>query len=225
MRTENGVSTRKSVALPDGVNKRLTAYAPAAGAAGVGVLALAQPAEADIIVKSANIVINSSHPNETLTIVGSHRLNFHFYIPPFGMPSTAISVAGEGASVLCTIPGPFVIHLYAGGPIGPPAGSSPFIPFGLFFFGSWGSRPGYMGFDFANRFGWAKMTFNPFRTSALLTEFAYNTVPGQAIFAGLTTVPEPGTAALALLALGALGLSALRGRKRSAVSSQPPANA
>ena len=85
----------------------------------------------------------------------------------------------------------------------------------------WGG-PGYLGFDFAHRFGWAKMTFssNFFGLSAHLTEFAYNTVPGQAIFAGQTSVPEPGTATLVLLALGALGLGALRGRKRSAVSPQ-----
>ena len=100
MRTENGVSTRKSVTLPEGVNKRLTAYALAAGAAGVGVLALAQPAEADIIVKSENIVINSSHPNETLTIVGSHRLSFGF-VSRSGVigQDIFIGVSGHRASV------------------------------------------------------------------------------------------------------------------------------
>ena len=100
MRTENGLSTRKSVTLPEGVNKRLTAYALAAGAAGVGVLALAQPAEADIIVKSENIVINSSHPNETLTIVGSHRLSFGFHttVDSFGH-NQIIVVSGHRASV------------------------------------------------------------------------------------------------------------------------------
>jgi hypothetical protein len=205
------------VALPEHFNKRLAAYALAAGAAGVGVLALAPPAEADIIVKSENIVINSSHPNETLTIVGSHRLSFHFYIPPFDLPS--FNVAGFGASVLGTIPGPFIVKLSAGRSIGP---GQNFSGFGVFSF-AWGG-PGYLGFDFANRFGWAKMTFNV-PSTAHLTKYAYDTVPGQVIFAGQTSVPEPGTATLVLLALGALGLGALRGRKRSAVSSQPPANA
>ena len=49
MKTKKRVSTRKSAALSESVNKRLTAYALAAGAAGVGVLALAEPARADII--------------------------------------------------------------------------------------------------------------------------------------------------------------------------------
>jgi hypothetical protein len=82
MKTEKRVSTRKSVALPEGVNKRLTAYAQAAaaalpedlskrfaacalaaGAAGVGVLALAEPELADIVTVTTPITIPGGDPS------------------------------------------------------------------------------------------------------------------------------------------------------------------
>ena len=46
------------VALTEHFNKRLTAYATGAGAACVGVLALARPAQADIIVNNNPITIS-----------------------------------------------------------------------------------------------------------------------------------------------------------------------
>jgi hypothetical protein len=55
--------------------------------------------------------------------------------------------------------------------------------------------------------------------NGLISENAYDTVPGQSIQAGQTSAtPEPGT--LSLLALGAAGLAVLRKRKLSAVSRQ-----
>jgi hypothetical protein len=215
------------VALTEHFNKRLTAYALAAGAAGVGVLALAPPAEADIIVKRENIVINSSHPNETLTIVGSHKLSFGFSSSPI-VPRRLIGVGGHNASV--AVLGTTPPSLYLAARIGPGskigASQAKFFrsgaimggfSFSLGLYGPWGG-PGYLGFDFANRFGWAKMTFNSNGTSAHLTEFAYNTVPGQAILTGQTSVAEPGTGALALLALGSLGLACWRRKKQQPVT-------
>jgi hypothetical protein len=46
------------------------------------------------------------------------------------------------------------------------------------------------------------LSLNPHATTGVLSEFAYETVPGQAIEAGQTGTPEPGT--LGLLALGSL---------------------
>lgn len=50
-----------------------------------------------------------------------------------------------------------------------------------------------------------------------ITDMAYNTVAGQAIFAGQTapSVPEPGTLALGILAAGAAGVTALRRRYKA----------
>jgi len=62
MKTKKRVSTRKSAALSESVNKRLTAYALAAGAAGVGVLALAEPARADIITVKTPISFSEGFP-------------------------------------------------------------------------------------------------------------------------------------------------------------------
>jgi len=91
-------------------------------------------------------------------------------------------------------------------------------------YGPWNGKEGYLGFKFPsngkNDFGWAKMSCSPYGTCHI-TEFAYDTVPGQTIEAGQTSaIPEPGT--LSLLALGAAGLAVLRKRKRSAVSRQQP---
>jgi hypothetical protein len=106
-------------------------------------------------------------------------------------------------------------------------------------FGQYGSFaagvPGFAGIEFntANssspakiHFGWVKLEFGgiPFPNSIEVISWAYNTVAGQAIAAGQTsaaepppTTPEPGTAALSLLAMGAAGVLAWR-RKKSALN-------
>lgn len=54
-------------------------------------------------------------------------------------------------------------------------------------------------------------------------DWAYETKPGLNVSAGsLTTIPEPGTLALASLALGCAGLDMLRRRRRFAAPAQPP---
>ena len=78
--------------------------------------------------------------------------------------------------------------------------------------GSWATQDGgnvnaFLGLEFevgaSAYFGWAE--FSAGLLDAALEGYAYNSVPGQGLYAGQTTsAPEPGT--LGLLALGALGL-------------------
>ncbi len=106
-------------------------------------------------------------------------------------------------------------------------------------FGSFSSGvPGFAGIEFntgANpasasinnptkiHYGWVELEFggSPFPTSIEAISWAYNSVVGAPIMAGQTsadtTTPEPGTAALSLLALGAAGVLAWR-RKKAALN-------
>jgi len=99
--------------------------------------------------------------------------------------------------------------------------------------GPWANKAGYLGFKFNSgagatsetHFGWAHLSVaaNIWNgETGFISEFAYDTCPGEAITAGQTsggacsspTIPEPPT--LALLALGAAGLLTLRRKKLAA---------
>ena len=82
----------------------------------------------------------------------------------------------------------------------------------------------YIGFRFdgdratsgrQNLFGWARVTSG---TSTLITihEWAYEDVLEEAIAVGQTIIPEPTSASLGLLALGAVGLRRFRKQRVSA---------
>jgi hypothetical protein len=89
-------------------------------------------------------------------------------------------------------------------------------------------QPGYLGFavDLGSgnfNYGWLKLEFvkDPQTQMPQILEalgFGIETTPNQAIAAGATAppVPEPGTMALAILAAGAAGVTALRRRKLAA---------
>lgn len=84
---------------------------------------------------------------------------------------------------------------------------------------------GYLGFRFdptggmsLNNYGWAHYTYDQNAHTITLLDFAYQTTPGVGTFAGEggpgggpSSVPEPGT--LALAALGVTGLVAVRIRR------------
>ena len=72
----------------------------------------------------------------------------------------------------------------------------------------------YIGFRFdgdrtasgrQNLYGWARVTLD-YRNSFTIHEWAYEDVLGEAIAVGQTIIPEPTSASLGLLALGAVGL-------------------
>ena len=229
--------------LESGLHKRLLAYAAAAGAAGVGLLAAA-PAQANIVVTNANTFIQPNHPFFL-------DLN-HDGIADFELGQSFVSsglspvmrvkglLASNGAiGFVSTYFGHTVASRLAGGaPVGPGGKfekdailGEARCCFATYYYGPW-AHPGsgFLGlrFDIGGQihFGWAELKTElvgqrRFLYGEELIAYAYDTVPNQAIFAGqgLSEANLPGSAAtpepgtLGLLALGAVGLGFWRRRK------------
>jgi PEP-CTERM motif len=118
-------------------------------------------------------------------------------------------VAGQAVLAAGTVSNHGTLHykvLAAGGPEG-----GDFYP---------GATNGFMGFENgAGDLGWLHLQVTidgrGYPTQLELISFAYNDVAGAPIDAGQTTeTPEPGAAALGLLALGAAGILAVRNRRK-----------
>jgi hypothetical protein len=233
MRKESGTGPEQEKAVSKDLEKRLEGYALAA-AAGLGVLALAMPAEATIISSSENIVVNGSHPSDTLAIPGGPTLNFHFSAyslsHPFGGESITANILRAPGYILLRdfggvqpLPAGFQLSanfnsgsdrwaagsILAGGP----------RPYRFGYFTAYG-RPGFLGFKSGGRVGWAAVdvtgSISANNLAAHITGYAFDTVPGQSITVGAAAASEPSTPTLVLLALGALGLAALRKRNSQA---------
>jgi hypothetical protein len=228
---------KREVELDGTLSRRLTAYVASAvcrspdilAAAVVGAAAVAgQPAAADIIINNTPITI--PYPPSTSTFGGGRIIvpwsfdggnKFSFSnVAGFGKYNTQFheflklrALSGNGF-----LAGP----LAKGVLIGPGEsfkGSSALanLAYGTsgHYQGLWSDKSGYLGFEFTDskglHFGWAYLTVTCC-FSGVLSEFAYDTVPGQSIEAGQTNSPEPGT--LGLLALGSLGLAFWRRKKQ-----------
>lgn len=247
-------STEKAAALPEGLNKRLAVYALAAGAAGVGALALAVPAEAGIISHSVSLEIPCNSTTQ-LDIVGSVHLSFSDGCGPVrNSGGGRLAVGGEGSVAVAMSSG--IIAPYSQGPLparlakGSPIGSRD--SFGAASNsrsrvmagsrnpqGHWGTfgppNRGYLGFEFganSKHFGWVALsvTFRVHSSNHYGNQYGFDgLIKGYAYdtIAG-KTIDAGQTVSepgtLPLLALGAAGLFGLRKRKRSAVSHQSTAN-
>jgi hypothetical protein len=242
---------RIATVLAEHLDQRLTAYALAAGAASVGVLAFAPVAEAKIIYTRAHHVIgrNTSFPLDLnhdgktdFTIKntetgGSCGTEFcrRYYARLVAKP-----VAGNGAAGFVIGFAPWAFDLKAGARIGP----------SQYFRGSWmatangypggpSSKSGswvnvnnqYLGLKFKIdgkiHYGWARLSVQVqnFSITATLTGYAYETIPNKPIIAGETKGKEVATIqpnSLGRLAQGFSAIPLTAGPRRIGANNSQP---
>lgn len=240
---------RTQINLSQPLQQRLNAYALAATAAGVGMLALTPPAQAEIVYTKAHVVIgryavlsydidlNGDGTGDVTINLASRVGDSHNFL----RASRALGIDLGG--VRCA--------LKAGSRIGPKkhfsataglltvtGGSNSTYGFASDTRNGW-KNGAYLGIKFLINgevhFGWARMTVKTQMSgiTILVSGYAYETIPNKPIIAGKThgaddaeqpapaslTIPAERPATLGLLALGAPGLS-LRKRKGSSEAAQ-----
>lgn len=202
----------KTVRISDSLHRQLSVYALAAGAAGVGGLVLAQPAEGKIVYTPAHVNIA---PNGGLVLLD---LN-HDGTPDFGLSNKLRTGCGSLASLKvvqeasaneiwgkglpCYTGYSCAAALPKGKKVGPKAQFQQDPKSGLFMVvleheGSWGPwlnvKQAYLGLKFLingkTHFGWLRLKLSFERTSktitATLTGYAYETIPNKPILTGQT---------------------------------------
>lgn len=206
-------------------------YALAASAAGVGMLALAQPAEAKIIYTKTNVNV-FNYRGYPLDLNNDGTADFYLHgtcTDTWGACYESIGPSQGRDNEIWWGPGSdSAAALFAGARIGPKA---PFKPWQLVmghtlkgnrsYRGPWenggeGVKNRYLGLRFKIKgkmhYGWARLNF-PNPAGATLTGYAYETVPNKPIVAGKTKGPDVITvqpASLGHLAAGAPAIAAWR---------------
>ena len=259
----------KTPSPSDSLHQQLKMYTLAASAAGVGVLALAQPATAKIVYtpiyhvigKNSYYGIDFKHDGivDVTIINATYRSNGASVGVVKAFPNQLESGGVEGGFYKRFWQGTFFeAALKRGARIGYDRSGPPFfyqrgVMIGQCAHGTHNSAPPcssqaynmlgswanveerYIGVTFAvhgkTHYGWArlsvKLSRKPFKATAILTGYAYETIPGKAIVAGktkgsdeddaeesnATPMPTPKPATLGALALGAPGLSIWRREK------------
>ncbi len=219
---------RKTADLSESVHKQLNMYALAAGAAGVGVLALAQPSEAKIVYTPANVgcgpcKLDLNHDGITdFTIFAWRHRGGHSSKSGVGASAPA------GNAVETSHQGNYwATALYRGAKIGPSQAFRGSTTSVLMVACGRGGCEGhwhnvtnrYLGLKFTvkgkTHYGWARLSSGPLG-GARLTGYAYETIAGKPIIAGkehgadvITVQP----ASLGDLAAGASAVPAWRSGK------------
>jgi len=200
-------------------------YALAASAAGVGVLALAQPAEAKIVYTKTHKVLQQMGDSVNIDLNHDGVRDFAVAIGCVGWDSCVPTLRAYKFSnwIMMTASGA-VAALPSGAYIGKQEGGA--RPLKTFSWGypmlACGSRHAggpwldvkdrYLGLRFQIKgkahYGWARLNASaqpPYQIRATLTGYAYETVPGKGIIAGQTKGPDVITVqsgSLGSLALG-----------------------
>jgi hypothetical protein len=198
---------RKTAELSDPVLHRLNMYALAAAAAGVGMLGLAQLAEAKIVYTATHRVIlagksydlDLNHDGETdFTLVN------HYMGTTSGVQATfsAAPAAGNAVQGFVHLGRNSAFALKRGARIGPKGAFPPghaSLAYSTFFLTT-GHRGGgwlnvsnrFLGLKFKlhgeTHYGWTRLsvTVENFKISGTLTGYAYETIPNKTIIAGRT---------------------------------------
>jgi hypothetical protein len=220
MRGNNRNKSREAAPVSASLEKRLLAYAASASAAGVALLAIAQPAEARIVYTAAHRQVPLKQ-SFYLDLNHDGIQDFRFVMDWFTTSGQSIvellaypAQQGNGIWSAIGFPSPCAAALPKGRRIGP---KSPFASRYVFMFeGSgpsatycpWNTRgklQAYLGLRFSIKgkvhFGWARfVTHSRPHPTAELTGYAYETIAGKPIVAGATKGPEdaeqPGSASL-----------------------------
>ena len=222
--------------LSDSVHHQLNLYALAAGAAGVGALALTQPAEAKVIYTRAHIVVEE-YETYKLDINHDGVTDLCIKVKVFSNTSAAQDVVSAAPVAKNGIEGTAHINFYAaalskGATIGPEqefggqakGAIMAFVDESIYgsyqYGGNWVNLNNrYLGVKFhisgKTHYGWVRanvwVTGQGPGAGAILTGWAYETIPNKPIIAGKTkgldviTMAEP--ASLGRLAQGSAGLS------------------
>jgi hypothetical protein len=199
--------------LPDSINRQLSMYALAAGAASVGVLAIVQPAQGKIVYTSTHKTIKV-HQHYNLDLNHDRITDFTIRLQTFQTRGTSFfstltalnrkGNAVEGAKTNSSR-GPYAFAFARGALIGP---KQPF-PANLmarageidgfsFYVGRWlNVQNRYLGLRFRihgkTHYGWARLSVVSTKTSitsATVTGYAYETIPNKPIIAGKTNGPD-----------------------------------
>jgi hypothetical protein len=195
----------KPTSSPDSFQKHLPMYALAASAAGVGMLALAQAAEAEIVYTPADQNIRGTYD---LDLTGDGTTDFALYV----VNHSSSSVHFGAAVVVPAQTGNGVVGgeryaaaLKRGYPIGPSgdflsvsgllvqASAETTFPKFKHCYGSWKDKQNhYLGLKFMIsgevHYGWARLSVecHDGNVAASLSGYAYETVPNQGLEAGQT---------------------------------------
>jgi hypothetical protein len=205
--SQSFTQSRNPAELSKPVHRELSLYSLAASAAGVGVLALARPAEAQIIYTPAHETV--SHNHEILIDLnhdGVTDVVLREVLGRFGSGNSLQALplqAGNGIESSQIAVG-WAADLRQGRTIGPSARFTPaealmanYSSYGNYFSGLWPDAAGktkYLGIRFLingeTHYGWARLnvkySYSGGDIGALLTGYAYQTQPNEPILAGAT---------------------------------------
>ena len=243
---------RTAARLTASVQKSLNLYALAAGAAGVGVLALAQPAHARIVYTRAHqklpvnqdffLDLNHEGTNDFVFRIATFTLRGTFTNGPYAELTVANAPQTHSSGNGIVRNGSCAAALSAGARIGPQAQLTNGAPMGIVqvisgkaaYHCPWADSGKsvdnrYLGVKFTIKgrfhYGWARFNVriysNPAPTAkAVLTGYAYETIPNKPIIAGKThgsdAIVEPGT--LGHLARGASAIPGWRVKQTAATT-------
>jgi hypothetical protein len=214
LHSEIPTQRRATARLDAKLDKSLLAYAAAASAAGVGMLAVAQPAQAKIVYTPGNVSIIENGALLALDLNNDGTADFefkNFYYVTHGLGGAYLKITpaqqaneiwgAESHGKLCAV------ALPAGTKVGPEGKFGP-DPTGNFMAGvnlgnsthtgfaycPWdGVETAYLGLKFVvngeTHYGWARVKFvaPSFFNSATLSGYAYETVPNRPIVTGQKT--------------------------------------
>ena len=218
------------------LEKHLATYMMVAAAAGVGVLALAQPSEAEIVYTATNqALVGRDQVTVDFDNDGVTDLTFSFHSQGYG--AELLARAGQNHLLNGYSAGQVLPWGKRIGPTGSFQANTVFLEGANYHFGTcvsyggdWVNKRGfYLGVQFSNasgtHYGWVRLTITgPCTTGKeLLTGYAYETIPNKPIIAGKTSGfavadihyndlhPAPSQdPTLGMLALGRDGLSIWR---------------